>query len=259
MAHQQASLIKWNSPSLVSTSETKGKKKEKFAKSEKPKNGEKSVSSADGAEERLPVEERLEILNSILPARNWEKDGQVWVQHVSPVPATTVDVVKLKESLDMRLQEQHARSTGICPIREELYSQCFDELLRQITIICAERGIALLSVRDEVTMTLAAYQSLYQSSVSFGMRKALHGEQRRTQHDEHIRELQQEIRDLHDEVQAEVKKIEKMERDNNESRAADQRKHTEEVEAIKARLTWVEDEIIDKKKQAKKEKPTFAY
>ena len=93
MAHQQASLIKWNSPSLVSTSETKGKKKEKFAKSEKGKNGEKSVSSADGADERLPVEERLEILNSILPARNWEKDGQVWVQHVSPVPATTVDVV----------------------------------------------------------------------------------------------------------------------------------------------------------------------
>ena len=28
----------------------------------------------------------------------------------------------------LRLQ---ARETGICPVREELYSQCFDELIRQ--------------------------------------------------------------------------------------------------------------------------------
>jgi hypothetical protein len=39
---------------------------------------------------------------------------------------------------------------GICPVREELYSQCFDELIRQITINCAERGLLLLRVRDEV-------------------------------------------------------------------------------------------------------------
>merc|ERR1719235_2383027 len=109
----------------------------------------------------------------------------------------------------MRLQEQHARTTGICPIREELYTQCFDELIRQVTIICAERGIALLSVRDEVNMSMAAYQSLYQSSVSFGMRKALHGEQRRNKQEDLIRELQQEIRDLHDEVQEEMKRIER--------------------------------------------------
>jgi len=49
-----------------------------------------------------------------------------------------------------------ARDSGICPIREELFSQCFDEVIRQITINCAERGYLLVRVRDEVRMTKKA-------------------------------------------------------------------------------------------------------
>lgn len=52
-----------------------------------------------------------------------------------------------------------------------------DELIRQVTIECAERGLLLLRVRDEIRMTIAAYQTLYESSVAFGMRKALQAEQ----------------------------------------------------------------------------------
>jgi len=33
------------------------------------------------------------------------------------------------------------RESGIDPIREELHNQCFDEIIRQVTIDCAERGI----------------------------------------------------------------------------------------------------------------------
>lgn len=35
----------------------------------------------------------------------------------------------------------------------------------------------MLRVRDEIRMTIAAYQTLYESSVAFGMRKALQAEQ----------------------------------------------------------------------------------
>ena len=48
--------------------------------------------------------------------------GQLWVQYVSPSPATRLDVVNLQDELDKKLQERQARETGICPIREELYS-----------------------------------------------------------------------------------------------------------------------------------------
>jgi dynein light intermediate chain, axonemal len=45
-----------------------------------------------------------------------------------------------------------------------------------VTINCAERGLLLVRIRDEINMTLAAYQTLYESSVAFGMRKALSAE-----------------------------------------------------------------------------------
>lgn len=92
---------------------------------------------------------------------------------MSSTPATRLDVINLQEQLDMRLQQRQARETGICPVRRQLYTQCFDELIRQVTVNCAERGLLLLRVRDEINMTLAAYQTLYQSSIAFGMRKAL--------------------------------------------------------------------------------------
>ena len=75
--------------------------------------------------------------------------GSLWVRNVSSTPASKVDVMNLQEELDKRLGARQARETGICPIREELYGQCFDELIRQITIDCAERGFLLVRVRDE--------------------------------------------------------------------------------------------------------------
>ena len=50
----------------------------------------------------------------------------------------------MQEQLDKLLQQRQARETGICPVRRELYSQCFDELIRQICIECSERGLILL-------------------------------------------------------------------------------------------------------------------
>ncbi|VDM36339.1 unnamed protein product [Hydatigera taeniaeformis] len=127
-----------------------------------------------------------EILNSILPPREWTDNNQLWIQQVSSTPATRLDVVNLQEELDRRLQQRQARETGICPIRRELYSQVFDELIRQVTINCTERGLLLLRVRDEIRMTIAAYQTLYESSVAFGMRKALQAEQGRAELDKRV-------------------------------------------------------------------------
>ena len=58
----------------------------------------------------------------------WTEEGQLWVQYVSSTPATRLDVINLQEQLDQRLTTRQARETGICPVREELYAQCFDDL-----------------------------------------------------------------------------------------------------------------------------------
>ena len=113
-------------------------------------------------------------------------------------------MINLQDELDKQLQAKQARETGICPLREELYSQCFDELIRQITINCAERGFLLVRVRDEIKMTIQAYQSLYESSIAYGMRKALMAEQKKNEMQTNITTLRQTC----DELESEVSRLE---------------------------------------------------
>lgn len=79
-------------------------------------------------------------------------------------------ILFLKDELEKRLQQRQAKPTGICPIRETLYDECFDELIRQITIDCKQRGLLLVRVRDEIRQQLKSYKTLYESSIAYGMR-----------------------------------------------------------------------------------------
>lgn len=49
-------------------------------------------------------------------------------------------------------------------------------------------------------MTIAAYQTLYESSVAFGMRKSLMSEQGKTDMEQNIGTLNEQIRDLEKQV-----------------------------------------------------------
>ena len=182
-------------------------------------------------------------MNSILPPREYQDSGQLWVQYVSPTPATRIDVINLQEELDKKLQERQARETGICPIREELYSQAFDELIRQVTINCAERGFLLVRVRDEIKMTIQAFQTLYESSVAYGMRKALQAEQRKAEMLIKIKQLEDTIEDLEMEVSELNNRIKKKLRDEKEEKERERQDHEfirkghwDENDAIKKQL-----------------------
>eukprot|EP00878_Enallax_costatus_P023972 GHUV01025554.1.p1 GENE.GHUV01025554.1~~GHUV01025554.1.p1 ORF type:complete len:215 (+),score=51.64 GHUV01025554.1:235-879(+) len=185
------SLVRYDNPTVVGSSADKGK----GAKNRAAKKG-----PLPPVEQKSGVTQTEDILNSILPPREWTESGQLWVQYVSSTPATRLDVINLQEKLDQQLQQRQARETGIDPVREELYSQCFDELIRQVTINSAERGLLLLRVRDEMRMAIAAYQTLYESSIAFGMRKALMTEQGKGEMESHITTMEGQIKDLERQV-----------------------------------------------------------
>lgn len=170
-----------------------------------------------------------DVLYSIIPPREFEEKGQKWVQYASSTPATRLDVINLQERLDTLLVERQARETGVCPIREELYGQAFDELIRQVTINCAERGLLLLRVRDEIRMSLDAYRAIYESSTAFGMRKALHTEQTKVELEAKIRALEREKEDLQHQVTELEAQCDTMEEEEQQRRAEEERKHAEEV------------------------------
>eukprot|EP00756_Hemistasia_phaeocysticola_P061173 Hpha_TRINITY_DN4662_c0_g1::TRINITY_DN4662_c0_g1_i1::g.97054::m.97054/K10410/DNALI; dynein light intermediate chain, axonemal len=174
-----------------------------------------------------------DILNSILPPREWEESEQRWIQYVASTPATRMDVINLQEKLDARIQERQARETGICPVREELYAQTFDEVIREVTVNCAERGLLLLRVRDEMRMTISNYRTLYESSVAFGMRKALQAEQQRADMQQDIRQLEKDCEDLRTQVRELTDKCSEVERDEVKRRETDAKAHSTEVAKLK--------------------------
>lgn len=209
------SLLKYASPLAVTAKASTGKGK--------------ASKSGPANEQRANVSATEDILDSILPPRQWTEDGVIWAQHVSTTPATRLDVINLQEKLDQQLQHRAARETGICPIREELYAQCFDELIRQVTVNCAERGLLLLRVRDELRMTIAAYQTLYESSVAFGLRKALQTECGKANMDVRIQQLEAELKELDRQVVEWKNKCEVNEKKEAERRAYEEKKHAEEI------------------------------
>lgn len=175
----------------------------------------------------------------------------MWCQTVSSTPATRQDVINLQEMLDTRLQQSQARETGICPIRRELYSQCFgeleisqlnlnlieffilDEIIRQVTINCTERGLLLLRVRDEINMRDEAYETLYCSSVAFGMRKALQAQEGKEQLQERIVQLEEEKGLIEATISDMKVKADQAERRNAELRESEEKKHAEEIAFLK--------------------------
>ena len=46
------------------------------------------------------------ILNAILPPREWLENGKHYIQYVSQQQATRVDVARLREMLDQKLMER---------------------------------------------------------------------------------------------------------------------------------------------------------
>ncbi|CAD8054003.1 unnamed protein product [Paramecium sonneborni] len=213
------SLVKYASATLVSTSGKPIKDKKK---------------GRDAAPQSITNAQTEDILNSILPPREYTMEKQqLWIQCVSSTPAKREDVILLQENLDKKLQQRQARETGICPIREELYAQCFDELIRQITINCAERGLLLVRVRDEIRQTIQAYQTLYESSIAFGMRKALQAEQRKTDYNNKIKQLETECQDLTKQVEKIECTIEDMQKQDQELQEHEEAKHRDQVNFLK--------------------------
>lgn len=232
-------LVKYNIPVLVKTHSTKNAvhpttsaaAMQPTLGSPREKIGRPTTSQTLGAVEKQS--ETDDILNTILPPRTWEEDGQLWTQTVSSVPATRQDVVNLQETLDILLQQSQARETGICPVRRELYAQCFDEIIRQVTINCSERGLLLMRVRDEMVMSMDAYETLYCSSISFGMRKALQSQEGKEKLVEYVAQLEAD-KDAMEAMISDMKlRAEQNDRRNAELHAAEEKKHAEEIAFLK--------------------------
>lgn len=86
-----------------------------------------------------------------------------------------LDVLKLTKSLDDELEDQELDPNGLSPQRNDIYIEYFDRLIVLLDdeYDCTEVAHILSRIREEMLMTANSYKKLYESSVTFGIQKAL--------------------------------------------------------------------------------------
>ena len=231
-------LLKYDVPILEGNIKKKNSRSKK-GETGKINRGGKAESNDDDQDEQLT----REVLDAMLPPRKTVENGQTLIQFVSIAPATRSDVVKLQTQLDSLLQQRKARNTGICPIRSELYAQCFDEIIRQITIDCSARGKLLVKVRDELRMTIQSYQSLYESAIAWGMRKVIRVEQLKDAIEEENQTLREEKRSLETKVGDLTAKIQFLEKNSVEVRKELEKQFAEEITVLKRQNAQIKAQL----------------
>ena len=92
-------------------------------------------------------------------------------------------------------------------------------------------------------MTIISYQTLYESALAFGMRKALRAEQKKAEMGEQIKTLEGRCAELQKEVESLKNKIEETVRHEEEEREKDDRHHKDKMKKYKESLQDYKDEL----------------
>lgn len=184
--------------------------------------------------EANPNQDTIDFLDTLLPPRTYIEGQQEFRLHASITQTSRSDVIKLEEQLDQLLKDKKARDKGICPIRSALFEDCMNELIRQVALELRERGSLLKDVKDELDKSIDAYNKLYESAATHGIRKAIHSEQNKNSLKAENDKLEAEIKAFEDKIRELNQRMEDAERNDQEDTATKNREHAEKVAELKA-------------------------
>ena len=123
----------------------------------------------------------------------------------------------------------------MCPERHELYKDCFDEVVLELTNIDPDEGALLSRIRDELNMTSDAYKKLYESSVSFGLTKAIEARHQNEKLHDKIDEILQEKMVLLDQNEYLKRKLSVVQKDEEKKREREMSRYKLELRRLKNR------------------------
>ena len=175
--------------------------------------GDKIQVGAEGVDNKLipiqkfepaeadPEKESLKnFLDAILPPRRITENDLIYYHFVSCDSAIVNDILKLNKNLQNQLKIRGAKLSGVCPIREELYFECFEEIIRQVTINCLQRGDLLNRIKLEMKYEINYYRDLYESLIAFSLRKDLQEKKKMIKLKDKMSTLEQEIEALENDI-----------------------------------------------------------
>lgn len=118
-APQHQSLVRYDNPVLVSTT----------------KHGKKKGGPVDNQQ----LTQTEDILNSILPPREWTAEGQLWVQYVSSTPATRLDVINLQVRHKLHYADRLLGEHSACPYPAQA-GRRMRQLQQTVAVVAFERA-----------------------------------------------------------------------------------------------------------------------
>lgn len=175
-------------------------------------------------------------VDSFIPPRQWVEDGVRWEQHASPFPSPRIDVVRLREKLHGLLTERGGQTHGLCPIRRGLYNECMLEVMRQTLTESWERGLLLLAVYRERTMTMDAHSELLDSRTGYAFRLALKGEKDTAAMANRVEHLKARRLELAREEEDLKVRCEQLTKYNEEKMREDEKRFSDELNALKKEM-----------------------
>ena len=143
-------------------------------------------------------------------------------------------VEELAKRLELLIAERKCKLEGVCEIRNELYMEAFNELIRQITIDCPERGLFLASIRDEIAYSLSAFEELYDNSIGFNSKRQLSGDEGVDELTKRKEDLQRSLNEFKNKKIALTKELENLQAKQAEVETEDIKEKEQEIDFLKA-------------------------
>ncbi|ORC87567.1 dynein arm light chain, axonemal [Trypanosoma theileri] len=197
----------------------------------------------------MTAEQALARLFPPVPLQQQQQDGKekdselTWMKVADIEHTSRLDAVCLREHLERRCKEENARPTGVvCMIREGIYTDGLREVIRQVTVLCPERGLLLAELATEMQQTTNTYDILFDSACQYAVRKAIERDLRSYLFDEKI-SLESEVRRLENRVNELRAKHDGMTKRFEEQKQAELNRYEEEVKYLKKANQQIVNEI----------------
>ena len=208
--------------------------------------GEKIQVGADGIDNKLipmpkfepaepdPEKESLKnFLDAILPPKKVHEGGLIFYHFVSCDSAIVNDILKLHKNLQNQMKIRGAKESGVCPIREQSYNECFEEIIRQVTINCLQRGDLLNRIKLEMRYEIDYYRQLYESLIAFSLRKVLQEKKKEIMLENKKEKLKKEIENLQSEINDKNRLLQQKIEEENAKEAQAMKDHVEAMKVLK--------------------------
>ena len=204
-----SSLVKYDTPYLISSTSKNKKTLEDLKESEEESNLYlRKIINKDDDESLINFKYSVkDALNRLLPPKKITDKDQEWVQYVTCTPVAKSDVVNLQENL---------------------------------------RGILLTRIKKELNMTVNSYQSLYESSIAYGIRTLLLAEEEKKKLTDEISNIEKECENLEEQINEIDSKLRQHKEADDAERKQKKLEHQQIIEENRAKGKAIKEKLRDK-------------